>query len=144
MEFILMKLVGQSIRPGSIFGILDKDNPGQLPPAPGGRWSDHGTMTDENFPFAAEANRRSQRVDISLLALMLSKRSAVRLVEVLSLRLIFARRAPADAPGAPFDLCQGGIERGMRPLLHSGHGFQGVALRGNRELICAALRDAAH
>ena len=57
MEFILMKLVGQSIRPGSIFGILDKDNPGQLPPAPGGRWSDHGTMTDENFPFAAEAKQ---------------------------------------------------------------------------------------
>jgi hypothetical protein len=55
MEFILMKLVGQSIRPGSIFGILDKDNPAQLPPAPGGYWSDHGTMTDENFPFAAEA-----------------------------------------------------------------------------------------
>jgi hypothetical protein len=57
MEFILMKLVGQSIRPGSIFGILDKDNPGQLPPAPGGYWSDHGTMTDENFPFAAEAKQ---------------------------------------------------------------------------------------
>jgi len=57
MEFILMKLVGQSIRPGSIFGILDKDNPGQLPPAPGGYWSDHGTMTEENFPFAVEAKQ---------------------------------------------------------------------------------------
>jgi len=33
MEFSLMKLVGQSIRPGSIFGILDKDNPrGASPP----------------------------------------------------------------------------------------------------------------
>jgi hypothetical protein len=57
MEFVLMKLVGQSIRPGSIFGILDKDNPGQLPPAPGGYWSDHGAMTEENFPFAAEAKQ---------------------------------------------------------------------------------------
>jgi hypothetical protein len=57
MEFILLKLVGRSIRPGSIFGILDKDNPGQLPPAPGGYWSDHGTMTEENFPFAVEAKQ---------------------------------------------------------------------------------------
>ena len=57
MEFVLMKLVGTGVRPGSIFGILDKDNPGRLPRAPGGYWSDHGTMTDENFRFAAEAKR---------------------------------------------------------------------------------------
>jgi hypothetical protein len=78
MEFVLMKLVGQSIRPGSIFGILDKDNPGQLPPPPGGYWSDHGAMTEQNFPFARQ-NKRLQRVDISLLAPMLSRRSVMRL-----------------------------------------------------------------
>ena len=57
MEFVLMKLVGQSIRPGFIFGILDKDNPGQLPPPPSGYWSDHGAITEQNFPFAAEAKQ---------------------------------------------------------------------------------------
>jgi hypothetical protein len=79
MEFILMKLVGQGIRPGSIFGILDKDNPGQLPPAPGGYWSDHGAMTEENFPFAAEAKQAIAKSGYFLVAPMLSRRSAVRL-----------------------------------------------------------------
>jgi hypothetical protein len=66
MEFVLMKLVGQSIRPGSIFGILDKDNPGQLPPPPGGYWSDHGAMTEQNFPFAAEAKQAIAKSGYSL------------------------------------------------------------------------------
>jgi hypothetical protein len=85
-----------------------------------------------------------QKVDISLLAQTLSKRSVVRLVEVLSLKLNFARIASADTPSVPLDFRQDGIERGMRPFLHFGHGFQGAALRAKRELICAALRGAAH
>src|SRR5260370_6355842 len=60
------------------------------------------------------------------------------------LRLIFARIAPADAPGVLFDFSQGGVERGMRPLLYPGHGFQGVALGANRELMGGALCDAPH
>jgi hypothetical protein len=62
----------------------------------------------------------------------------------LCLRLFLARRAPADAPGVPFDLSQGGVQRGMRPLLNAGHGIQGVALRANCELMGSVLHDAPH
>ncbi len=57
---------------------------------------------------------------------------------------MFVRIAPADAPGVPFNLSQGGVERGMRPLLNAGHGFHGVALRANRELIGGVLHDPPH
>ena len=65
-------------------------------------------------------------------------------VPCLCLRLIFAGRAPANAPGVPFDLSQGGVERGMRPLLNASHGFQSMALRVNRELMGGVLHDAPH
>src|SRR5260370_13077779 len=60
------------------------------------------------------------------------------------LKLIFARIAPADAPGVPFDLSQCGVERGVRPLLYAGHSFRGVALRIDHELTGSACRDAPH
>jgi hypothetical protein len=60
------------------------------------------------------------------------------------LRLIFARIAPADAPGVLFDLSEGGVERGMRPLLYARHGFQSVARWANRKLIGGALCDTPH
>jgi len=60
------------------------------------------------------------------------------------LKLIFARIAPADAPGVPFDLSQCGVERGVRPLLYAGHSFRGVAPRIDHELTGSACRDAPH
>jgi hypothetical protein len=62
----------------------------------------------------------------------------------LCLRLIFARRASASAPGVPFDLSQGSVERGMRPVLHVCHGFKGMALRIDSELMGVVLLDVPH
>src|SRR5208337_4164261 len=60
------------------------------------------------------------------------------------LRLIFAEIAPADTPGVPFDLGQSGVERRMRTLINAGHGFHGVALRVNRELMRCVLHNSPH
>lgn len=59
-------------------------------------------------------------------------------------RLIFARNASADAPGVPFNLGQCRIERGMRPLRYSGHGFQGMARRIDHELMRGTCCDVPH
>ena len=57
MEFLLMKLEGDSIMPDSIFGVLDNGNRGRLPPPPGGHWSEYSTVSEHDFKFAAAAKR---------------------------------------------------------------------------------------
>ena len=59
----------------------------------------------------------------------------------LCLRLNLARRAPANASGVPFDLSQGGVERGMWPATYVGHG---MAIGIDRELMGGVLPDAPH
>jgi hypothetical protein len=51
--------------------------------------------------------------------------------------LNFARISPADAPGVPLNLSQCGVERGVWPLLYTGHSFRGVALRMDHGLMGA-------
>jgi hypothetical protein len=55
MEFVVMKLVGKSVKPNSIFGVLDKRNPGKLPRVAGTHWVDHETNDEGHAQFAAEA-----------------------------------------------------------------------------------------
>jgi hypothetical protein len=62
----------------------------------------------------------------------------------LYLRLILVRRAPANAPGVPFDFSQGGIERVIWPAMYVGHGLEGMALRVDRELTGGVLPDVPH
>jgi hypothetical protein len=57
VEFLLMRLEGSSIMPDSIFGVLDNRNRGQLPPPPGGHWSEYSTVSEHDFKFAAAAKR---------------------------------------------------------------------------------------
>jgi hypothetical protein len=57
VEFLLMRLEGSSIMPDSIFGVLDNGNRGQLPPPPGGHWSEYSTVSEQDFKFAAAAKR---------------------------------------------------------------------------------------
>jgi hypothetical protein len=57
------------------------------------------------------------------------------------LRLNLAHRAPANASGVPFDLSQGGVERGMWPATYVGHG---MAIGIDRELMGGVLPDAPH
>jgi hypothetical protein len=57
MEFLLMRLEGGSIMPDSIFGVLDNENRGRLPPPPGGHWSEYSTVPEHDFKFAAAAKR---------------------------------------------------------------------------------------
>jgi hypothetical protein len=59
-------------------------------------------------------------------------------------RLTFACRASANTPAVPFDLSERGVERGMRPALYVRHGFKGVALRVDRELMGGVLPDGPH
>ena|SRR5271166_4690277 len=61
-----------------------------------------------------------------------------------ALGLILARRAPANAPGVPFDFSQGGVQRGMWPAMHVCHGFEGMAFRVDRELTGGVLPDVPH
>ena len=57
MEFLLMRLEGDGIMPDSIFGVLDNENRGRLPPPPGGHWSKYSTVSEPDFKFAAAATR---------------------------------------------------------------------------------------
>jgi hypothetical protein len=57
VEFLLMRLEGSSIMPDSIFGVLDNGNRGQLPPPPGGHWSEYSAVSEHDFKFAAAAKR---------------------------------------------------------------------------------------
>ena len=56
-EFLLMRLEGDGIMPNSIFGVLDNENRGRLPPPPGGHWSEYSTVSEPDFKFAAAAKR---------------------------------------------------------------------------------------
>jgi hypothetical protein len=71
---------------------------------------------------------------------LIAKDASVRLC----LRPILARRAPANAPRVPFDLSQSGVERVIWPAMYVGHGFKGMALRVDRELMGGVLRDVPH
>jgi hypothetical protein len=44
----------------------------------------------------------------------------------------------------PFDLSERGVERGIRPMQYVRHGFKGVALRLDRELMGGVLPDVPH
>jgi hypothetical protein len=57
VEFVLMRLEGSSIMPDSIFGVLDNGHRGQLPPPPGGHWSEYSTVSEHDFKFAAAAKQ---------------------------------------------------------------------------------------
>ncbi len=57
MEFLVMKLEGDSIMADSIFGVLDNKMRGRLPPPPGGHWSEYSTVREADFRFAAAAKR---------------------------------------------------------------------------------------
>src|ERR1700678_292121 len=57
MEFLLMQLEGGGIMPDSIFGVLDNEHRGRLPPPPGGHWSEYDTVSENDFKFAAAAKR---------------------------------------------------------------------------------------
>jgi hypothetical protein len=57
VEFLLMRLEGSSIMPDSIFGVLDNEHRGRLPPPPGGHWSEYDTVSENDFKFAAAAKR---------------------------------------------------------------------------------------
>ena len=56
MLFAVMQWVGDAAKAQSIFGVLDKNKPGQLPsPSPNGHWADFRTIDESRFKFAAEA-----------------------------------------------------------------------------------------
>jgi len=57
VEFLLMRLEGSSIMPDSIFGVLDNEHRGRLPPPPGGHWSEYDTVSENDFKFAVAAKR---------------------------------------------------------------------------------------
>lgn len=60
MQFAVMVWVGSndSAKMGSIFGIIDKTNPGALPTlSPQGYWSDFRSIDESRFKFAAEAKK---------------------------------------------------------------------------------------
>ena len=57
MEFLVMKLEGESVMANSIFGVLDNKRRGPLPPPPDGHWSEYSTVGEPDFRFAAAAKR---------------------------------------------------------------------------------------
>ena len=60
MQFAVMVWVGSndSAKMGSIFGIIDKANPGALPAlSPQGYWADFRSIDESKFQFAAEAKK---------------------------------------------------------------------------------------
>ena len=57
MEFLLMKLKGESVMADLIFAVLDNKNRGQLPPPPDGHWSEYSTVAERDFRFAAAAKQ---------------------------------------------------------------------------------------
>jgi hypothetical protein len=58
MKFAIMAWVSSQARHASIFGVLDKDKPRQLPMlGPQGHWIDYRTIDESRFVFAAEAKQ---------------------------------------------------------------------------------------
>ena len=62
MQLAVMKWVGITVQPGSVFGVLDKANPGMLPTiAARGHWAEYQTIEEDRFTFAEEAKRAIAR-----------------------------------------------------------------------------------
>lgn len=60
MQFAIMVWVSSndSAKTGSIFGIIDKANPGALPAlSPNGYWTDFRSIDEGRFKFSAEAKK---------------------------------------------------------------------------------------
>ena len=56
MQFAVMTWVSDNVKVGSIFGVLDKDNPGDLPdPSSVGHWADFREIDESRAPWADEA-----------------------------------------------------------------------------------------
>jgi hypothetical protein len=41
--------------PESVFGVVENENRGALPPPPSGHWADYSTVSERDFRFAAAA-----------------------------------------------------------------------------------------
>ena len=48
-------LVGKGVEPDTVFGVLDKADPGHLPLVTGGYWLDHLSIDETRFKFRAPA-----------------------------------------------------------------------------------------
>ncbi len=60
MQFAVLEWVGSndSAKAGTIFGIVDKANPGALPSlSPNGYWADFWSIDEKRFKFAADAKK---------------------------------------------------------------------------------------
>jgi hypothetical protein len=60
MQFLVLEWVGSndSAKTGSIFGIVDKANPGALPDlSPNGYWAEFRSIDESKFKFAADAKK---------------------------------------------------------------------------------------
>jgi hypothetical protein len=58
MQFAIMAWTHPQSSISSIFGIIDKNNPGKLPMiTPHGHWSDFTVIHESRFKFAAEAKK---------------------------------------------------------------------------------------
>ena len=60
MQFAVLTWVSSndSAKAGSIFGILDKANPGALPTlSPNGYWADFRSIEESKFKFSADAKK---------------------------------------------------------------------------------------
>lgn len=56
MQFAIMQWVSEFAKPTSMFGVLDKGNPGKLPMlSTKGHWADYRTVDERSFKFSAEA-----------------------------------------------------------------------------------------
>ena len=64
MQFAILVWVGaeDSAKEGSIFGVVDKDNPGALPTlSPRGYWDEFRSIDESQFKFAAAAKKAIAR-----------------------------------------------------------------------------------
>ena len=58
MQFAVMKWVGITAKSGTIFAVLDKNNPAQLPMlTPEGHWEDFRVIDEARFKFTEEAKK---------------------------------------------------------------------------------------
>jgi hypothetical protein len=58
MEFTIMAWNSGNVRASSIFGVIDKENPGQLPKiSDKGHWTDFKTIAERHFPEAEAAKK---------------------------------------------------------------------------------------
>lgn len=56
MIFAIMEWIGEGTKSGSVFGIIDKDNPGTLPTiTEKGHWAQYRLIDEGRFKFASEA-----------------------------------------------------------------------------------------